>query len=235
MTDEPSDATAGVAIAPPVEILVFDTLGNVATGFSDTLALDIAVNTGTPGATLSGPQLRVPAGGTATFDDLSIDLPGTGYQFQVATGGGIPTILSDSFDVLAGAADTLVFTVEPLNVELGQPIVPAIVVTASDSLGNTAAGFAGNVTLTITPGTGTAGATAAGVHDGYERNAYRWNLYRLAAGERPVLVRAGRRRSHPRSDPRASDYVADGSARFLVADLLRHGNRLDRILPRMER
>lgn len=35
-----------------------------------------------PGATLSGTLTKPVVGGVATFDDLSIDVPGTGYVLQ---------------------------------------------------------------------------------------------------------------------------------------------------------
>jgi hypothetical protein len=58
----------------------------------------------------------------------------------------------------------LTFTVAPSNAVAGADISnPNIRVTAFDALGNVAAGFGGDVTLAITPGTGTLGAVLSGL------------------------------------------------------------------------
>src|SRR5205807_9502354 len=95
--------------------------------------------------------------GVATFANLSIDKVGTGYTLS-ATGAGSAT--STAFDVTAGTAATLVFTVQPTSTVAGGSITPAIEVTARDANGNTATGFTGNVTLAI--GTNPSGGVLSG-------------------------------------------------------------------------
>jgi hypothetical protein len=47
---------------------------------------------------------------------------------------------------------------------MNSPITPAVVVTARDAFGNAATGFTGAVTVSITPLSGTLGATLAGTN-----------------------------------------------------------------------
>src|SRR5205807_630273 len=97
--------------------------------------------------------------GVATFSGLSIDKVGTGYTLT-ATGAGSAT--STAFNITAGTATQLVFSVEPSSTAAGAAITPAVQVTAQDAQGNTATGFTGNVTVAIgtNPGSGTLAGTA---------------------------------------------------------------------------
>ena len=101
------------------------------------------------------------AAGVATFAGLSIDKVGTGYTLS-ASGPGLTGVTSATFNITAGPASVLVISVQPTSTVAGQPIAPAIVVTARDNMGNTATGFVGMVTLGITPGSGSPGAALAG-------------------------------------------------------------------------
>src|SRR6266536_5450885 len=68
-------------------------------------------------------------------------------------------------DKVAGPAParSLSFTVPPAGATpAGAPFTPAIQVVARDAAGSIATNFTGTVTLAITPGTGTPGATLSG-------------------------------------------------------------------------
>src|SRR5207244_1410524 len=86
--------------------------------------------------------------GVATFSGLSIDKVGTGYTL-VASSSGLTDPTSTAFNITAGSATQLVFTVQPSNTAAGVAITPAVQVTARDGQGNTATGFTGNVTLPL--------------------------------------------------------------------------------------
>ena len=92
-----------------------------------------------------------------SFANLSIDKVGTGYTLT-ATGAGTAT--SAAFNITAGTATQLVFSVEPSTTAAGAAITPAVQVTAQDGSGNTATGFTGNVTVAI--GTNAGGGTLSG-------------------------------------------------------------------------
>src|SRR3989442_1241938 len=56
----------------------------------------------------------------------------------------------------------LAFNVEPTTTTAGHQVTPAVQVTALDARGRPVPGFTQNVTVTLTAGTGTSGATLAG-------------------------------------------------------------------------
>src|SRR5207302_840730 len=97
--------------------------------------------------------------GVASFVNLSIDKVGTGYTLT-ATGAGTAT--SAAFNITAGTATELVFSVQPSTTAAGAAITPAVQVTAQDAQGNTATEITGNVTVAIgtNPGSGTLAGTA---------------------------------------------------------------------------
>jgi hypothetical protein len=76
----------------------------------------------------------------------------------------VPTVTGGSVTVPAtgvvGTAKKLVFLVQPSNVSVGQPIAPAVTVTAQDTFGNTVATFTGGVTIAI--GANPGGASLSG-------------------------------------------------------------------------
>jgi hypothetical protein len=67
---------------------------------------------------------------------------------------------SADVSVSPGPADRLAFTVQPTTTGAGSPITPAVQVSARDALGNSAAGFTGDVTIGI--GANPVGGTLAG-------------------------------------------------------------------------
>ncbi len=159
-TIEPVTTTAGVAIAPAVQVAARDPFGNPTPAFSGTVTVALGANPG--GGTLSGTATAAAVSGVATFASLSIDKAGTGYTLT-AGATGLAGDTSATFDITPAAAAALVFTVEPTNVTAGAPITPAVEVTARDAFGNTATGFTGAVTVAIdtNPAGGTLSGTAA--------------------------------------------------------------------------
>jgi hypothetical protein len=69
-------------------------------------------------------------------------------------------VTSTSFDITPAASNRLVFTTQPSTATAGQTI--PVVLTAQDAVGATLIGFNGDVTVTITAGTGINGATLSG-------------------------------------------------------------------------
>src|SRR5207249_3734091 len=153
---EPSTTAAGAPITPAVQVTAQDAQGNTATGFTGNVTVAIGTNPST--GTLGGTLTHAAVDGVATFANLAIDKVGTGYTLT-ATGAGTAT--SAAFNITAGTATQLVFSVQPTSTAAGAAITPAVQVTAQDAQGNTATGFTGNVTVAIgtNPGTGTLGGT----------------------------------------------------------------------------
>ncbi|KPK57273.1 MAG: hypothetical protein AMS21_11660 [Gemmatimonas sp. SG8_38_2] len=96
-TSQPTNANAGETIAPAVRVEVQNASGNLITAATHTVSLTIGTNTG--GGALSGTTEMSAVSGVATFDDISIDLPGAGYTL-VASVTGLAGADSDPFDII---------------------------------------------------------------------------------------------------------------------------------------
>src|SRR6266581_4596736 len=157
---QPTNTVAGTAITPAVQVTAQDALGNTDPSFTGSVTVAIGTNPG--GATLSGTKAVAAVAGVATFGDLSLDRSGVGYTL-VASASGVTGVTSATFDVSAGAANRLVFTVQPSTTTAGSAITPAVQVTARDALGNTVTSFSGMVTVALgnNPGNGTLSGTTA--------------------------------------------------------------------------
>jgi predicted outer membrane repeat protein len=95
---QPADTPAGETMASVI-IQVVDKFGNVVAGDS-THTITVSIGTNPGGGTLSGTLTLTVTNGVATFSDLSIDLPGTGYTLHATIGGGsLPAIDSDPFNI----------------------------------------------------------------------------------------------------------------------------------------
>jgi hypothetical protein len=151
-------STAAITTMAPIGVTAFDAQGNVATGFT----ANVTVALGTipvAGAALHGTTVIKAVAGVATFSTLSVDSVGNGYTMTAAS-TGLTGAVSTSFDITNGSK--LVFTVQPVGVNAGSPITPAIQVTAKDAGNVTLTAFTGPVTIAILGGTGTAGAVLSG-------------------------------------------------------------------------
>ena len=158
-TVQPTNVAATATITPQVEVTARDALGNVAAGFTGTVTIAIANNPA--GGVLSGTAAVAAVAGVAAFPNLSIDKAGLAYSLSASATGPTGTT-SGSFDVTAGAASHVVFTVQPSAAAAGAAITPAVQITAKDGSGNIVTTFNGDVTLSITAGSGTAGAMLSG-------------------------------------------------------------------------
>ncbi len=159
-TVNPTTTTAGSVLTPALQVSALDASGNLAPSFAGSVTVVIAAGAGTAGATLAGTTTVAAVAGVATFATLSIATPGTGYRLAAQASALVPAT-SSSFTI-AYPPTTLVFSVQPATTAASVAFNPSVQVTALDALGNRALGFTGPVTVAITPGTGTTGATLAG-------------------------------------------------------------------------
>src|SRR5207253_1015667 len=141
---QPSTTTAATAITPAVEVTAQDAGGKTASGFTGSIT--VAIETRRATWTVSGTKTVAAVAGVATFSGLSIDKAGTGYTLTATCAG---STTSTAFNITAGTATALVFSVEPTNTVAGAAITPAVEVTAQDGNGNTATGFTGSITVAI--------------------------------------------------------------------------------------
>ena len=114
---QPTSGTTGTTITPALQVEVQDAFGNRIPGATN--AVTIALQNNPSGATLSGTTTVAAVNGVATFSDLSIDLPGTGYTL-IATSPGLTNVVSNAFDrslapVMQIAHSLLTAGNDPLN------------------------------------------------------------------------------------------------------------------------
>src|SRR6266705_646213 len=157
-THEPSTATAGAALAPPLQVTALDAAGNPVPTFTGNVTVAFGGTSGA-GLTLGGTTTVAAVNGVATFGDLTVSQTGTGY-WLTASATGLARAASSAFDVTPGAATQLVFSTEPRTTVADHQISPAVKVRALDALGNPVPSFTGSVS--IAAGNNPGGATLSG-------------------------------------------------------------------------
>ncbi len=159
-TVQPSNATAGAAITPAVQVAVQDAAGNSVPGTTNAITLAITIGANPGGATLFGTVTKSAANGVASFADLRLDKVGTGYTLS-ASGTSLAGVTSSAFNITPGAASKLAFAVQPSNATAGKVLTPAVQVVVQDAFGNTVTGATNAVTLAL--GSNPGGATLSGL------------------------------------------------------------------------
>jgi hypothetical protein len=135
--DQPALTVAAGASLGTVLITTRDALTNLAPYVGD---ITITLTGGNPLATLSGTTVMTVVNSTVTFNDLSVDLAGTGYQL-VATAPGLANALSVSFEVAGGAPATIsLVSGESQSAPAGAPLAAPIIVRVADAQDNALAG-----------------------------------------------------------------------------------------------
>src|SRR4051794_12317472 len=106
-TVQPAVTTAGQVISPAVQVSIEDASGNVVA--SDETPITMAAKPSSGGVSLGGTTTVAARNGVATFADLQINKPGTGYTLS-ASAPGLAIATSTAFDVTAvpGVATTMV-------------------------------------------------------------------------------------------------------------------------------
>jgi hypothetical protein len=130
---QPTPTTVNAAIAPPVTVRIEDEAGNLV---SSTATVTLSLGTNPSGAQLGGTVTRAAVNGVATFDDVSLDLAGSGYTLA-ATSGSLTAATSDAFDITGdGVAAQLVYGQQPTDAVVGSVISPPVTVRIEDKDGN---------------------------------------------------------------------------------------------------
>jgi hypothetical protein len=151
---QPTDVAAGGAIAPPVQVMVVDSLGKRIGGDTTTVSMSLGANPGV--STLGGPTVVAAVDGVATFSGLTLDRVGTGYTLRASAQG--VTATSGTFAVSHGTAVGFEFVVEPASTPAGGLITS--VVRVVDAFGNTVT--ASNEAVDVRIGTNPAGGVLSG-------------------------------------------------------------------------
>src|SRR2546427_4303835 len=159
---QPSNTVAGQSISPAVTVEVEDVNGTRVN--NSTASISVAIGTNPGGGSLSGTTTVTASGGVATFSNLSINKTGTGYTLS-ATGSGLSSATSTTFNITPGAATHLAFGQQPTNTAAGASISPAVtaqVLDANNNVVTTGTGSTASIVIAIgtNPSGGTLGGTA---------------------------------------------------------------------------
>ena len=155
-TSQPAGGVS-LQLLPTVTVTLYDRFGNPAATAYSTATLSLGANPS--GGTLSGTRTVTAVNGVATFTDLKIDKPGSGYTL-VATSPGLMGATSASFKIAASPA-RLAFTVQPTDATAGASLSPAVKVAVLDAFGNPVATASEPIQLLIAAGP--AGSILSGV------------------------------------------------------------------------
>src|SRR5437667_1243623 len=158
-TAQPSSAAAGAANSPAMQVAVQDAQGNPVT--TATTSITLAIGTNPASGTLAGTTTVAAVNGVATFANLSINNPGTGYTLT-ASATGLMGATSNAFNITlsVGPAAKLVFTAQPSTAAAGAAITPAVQVAVQDAQGNSVTTATTSITVAI--GTNPASGTLSG-------------------------------------------------------------------------
>ena len=149
---QPSDTRVGQPISPSVVVRVVDGLGSTLTNFMGSATAGLASRPA--GANLAGDTVEPFQNGIATFDDLRIDLAGTGFRLGF-TAPGAGGVVSSSFSVLSGAASPALSTIvaSPTTIAANGISTSTITVQLRDAEGFPLSSGGDDVTLSSTLGT----------------------------------------------------------------------------------
>src|SRR6266566_3906865 len=105
-TVQPTDAMQGSAIKP-VQVTAYDALGNTATDFTGPIRLAFGTDASVSGNAALAGRNPVPAvAGVATFTDLAVNQPGSGYTLTAAFGNATPVATSAAFKIIPAPPPT---------------------------------------------------------------------------------------------------------------------------------
>lgn len=148
---QPSNAEEDVVISPDITVEANQPDTTRDTDYVGDITL--AIGTNPSGGILSGTVTKTAVAGLATFNDLDIDEPGTGYTL-IATATGLTQDESATFNITQEAAVELDFLVEPVDTQVNTIIDPPIRVRALDSEGDVDTNYVANVVLSKFSGPG---------------------------------------------------------------------------------
>lgn len=150
-TAQPSNATAGAAISPAIQVTIRDSAGATVTSAADSITLRVDPSTNPSGSRISGGQtLKAKAvAGVVVFSTVNLDKSGTGYRLS-ATAGALSAATSTAFNVTPGVATRLKFVQQPTHTVADDSITPNVKVAVQDAFTNTATSVSsGTMTLSL--------------------------------------------------------------------------------------
>jgi hypothetical protein len=182
---QPSAVAAGAQISPAVQVAVKDVNGNTVSTFAGAITMAIANNGGS--ATLGGTLTVNAVAGIATFNDLSVNVAGSGYTLS-ATSTGLTAATSSAFNVTTGAATALTLSSGGGQTAATGAQLAQIAVKVADAAGNGVAGEV--VTFAVVTGGGSI-VVDNGTTDASGLARVTWTLGATVGAQSITATRAG--------------------------------------------
>jgi len=160
---QPSNATAGTAIDPPVVLELKDRFNNIAT--NDDAAVTLSISSGPAGAVVEGDATVTASNGLATFSDIQLDTAG---RYRLTASEGALTLKSTTIKILPAVAANVSFTQQSADVVAGRALASPIKISVTDAFGNAVAnGTMVSLAIGSAPADGAiSGKTSAVTHNG---------------------------------------------------------------------
>jgi hypothetical protein len=145
--DAPSVTNAGAVFTPAVAVKITDVFNNVLSNATVTLSLR---NGGTLNGTLSHTTANT---GVATFNNLSINVPGTNYALVAVSAANSLSVTGNTFIVTTAPASKLAYTTLPVATNTAGQTLPTFVVQVEDQFNNAIATNGVPIAMTLNTGT----------------------------------------------------------------------------------
>jgi hypothetical protein len=160
---QPSNATAGNAIDPPVVVELKDRFNNIAT--NDDAAVTLSITFSPAGAVAAGDATVTPTNGLATFNDILLDTAG---RYRLTASEGTLTVKSKTITIIPAIAANVIFAQQSAEVIAGHLLASPIKISVTDAFGNPVAnGTVVTLAISGAPNGGTIfGKTTAVTHNG---------------------------------------------------------------------
>jgi hypothetical protein len=162
-TTQPSGVVAGSPLKTQPQVTVQDVYGNTVTSYegSVTLSATITYDTEESVTAILGTNTVRVVDSVAQFTDISFNRAAPAYKL-VATSKSLGPATSKFFEISHATPVKLQFTVQPEGADAGTPFETQPKVAILDIYGNVVISSRASINLSITTGTGTAGATLSG-------------------------------------------------------------------------
>ncbi len=145
---QPTSQTAGDGFDPPIQVAVQDQFGNTVTNATNAVTLSLQNNPCGGFVSIPGGNTRNAVGGIATFDFARVTTACEGYTLQ-ASGGGLTSAVSNSFNITPGSPAGVRFVNHPINTTALEIITPAVTVAVVDIFDNRIPNATDAITIAI--------------------------------------------------------------------------------------
>jgi sRNA-binding regulator protein Hfq len=151
--DAPSVTNAGAVFTPAVAVKITDQFNNVLSNATVTLSL---LNGGTLNGTLSHTTTN---NGVATFNNLSITVPGTNFALVATSAANSLAVTGNTFTVTTAAASKLIYPVLPPASSIAGTNLTSFTVQVADQFNNSIATNGVPITMSLSNGVFASGTT----------------------------------------------------------------------------